>query len=85
MAYTHNLKILPPYFEALASGKKTFELRYNDSGFKEGDTLILNEYDSALEQYTGRNIWFKVGYILYSFEGIDLQGWVIISLLPLLD
>ena len=29
---THNLKILPEFFEAVANGMKTFELRKDDRG-----------------------------------------------------
>ena len=34
---THDLKILPEYFEAVTSGMKTFELRKDDRGFATGD------------------------------------------------
>lgn len=40
-----HLKILPEYFDALASGKKKYELRLGDKNIQEGDTLILEEYD----------------------------------------
>ena len=41
MAKIIELKILPEYFEAVKSGKKTFELRKNDRDFCVGDILIL--------------------------------------------
>ena len=42
----HNLKILPAYFEAVALGDKTFEIRDNtDRGFQKGDTVTLLEFD----------------------------------------
>ncbi|GAA4123315.1 hypothetical protein GCM10022215_29900 [Nocardioides fonticola] len=40
----HILKVQPPYFDALADGSKTFEVRRNDRGFQRGDTLVLWEY-----------------------------------------
>ena len=40
----HELKCLPEYFEALAAGKKTFDIRKNDRGFQVGDLIALNEY-----------------------------------------
>lgn len=40
----HELKILPEYFDAVVSRKKTFEIRKNDRGFQEGDTVILKKY-----------------------------------------
>lgn len=41
----HELKILHEYFEAVTSGRKQFEIRKNDRGFKVGDQLILCEHD----------------------------------------
>ena len=51
--YFHELKILPEYFEALASGTKTFEIVLNDREYKVGDLLILREW-TPLFFYTGR-------------------------------
>jgi hypothetical protein len=41
---THTLKVEPPYFEALVSGAKTFEVRKNDRAFQRGDVLELREW-----------------------------------------
>lgn len=41
---THHLKTKPEYFQAVINGKKPFEIRYNDRGFKQGDRVILEEY-----------------------------------------
>ena len=57
-------KIWPEYFELVKSGKKKFELRINDFNVKEGDTLLLEEWDPKTKEYTGRRIKKKVGYIL---------------------
>ena len=40
----HVLKVIPPYFDALLDGSKTFEVRKNDRAFQRGDTLTLWEY-----------------------------------------
>ena len=40
---THFLKVVPEYFEALAEGKKGFEIRKDDRDYKEGDNLVLEE------------------------------------------
>jgi ASC-1-like (ASCH) protein len=56
-------KILPGYFEDLASGKKKFELRLNDFEVNEGDVLVLEEWDADKKEYTGRKIEKKVTYV----------------------
>ena len=48
MAIIHK-KILPEYFEAVASGKKKYELRLNDFNVNEGDTLRSEEHTSELQ------------------------------------
>jgi len=65
---THELKILPQYFEAVEKGEKTFELRLNDRGYQVGDMLYLREYCNG---YTGRTVAKKVTYML---EGIPEYG-----------
>ena len=57
----HELKIQPTYFEDVKVGKKTFEIRKNDRGYKEGDILILNEYTCG--SFTGRKCKVLVNYI----------------------
>ena len=56
-------KIWPEYFDAVASGKKTFELRLNDFAIAEGDTLVLREWDPKTKEYTGRVVEKTVGYV----------------------
>ena len=57
-------KIWPEYFKLVSSGKKKFELRLADFDIKEGDVLLLEEWDSKTKQYTGRSIEKKVSFIL---------------------
>ena len=63
---THELKILPQYFDDVASGKKSFEIRKADRDFKVGDFLILKEWEGGM--YTGRAVVAKVDYI-YQGDG----------------
>ncbi|MCX2854258.1 MULTISPECIES: ASCH/PUA domain-containing protein [Bacillus] len=74
MSVRHHLKILPEYFEALKDGRKTFEIRHDDRGFKEGDTLSLNEWQDG---YTGRSIDVHVTYIT-DFE--QKPGYVVLGI-----
>ena len=49
-------KIWPEYFEAVVSGKKKYELRFNDFEINEGDTLMFEEWSPETKEYTGRKI-----------------------------
>lgn len=62
----HELKTWPYYFRHILSGKKNFEIRNNDRGFRVGDTLVLKEFSPTTQQYTGREVIKKVNYILGS-------------------
>lgn len=57
-------KIWPEYFDAVASGKKNFEVRVADFEIGEGDVLVLEEWDPKIKQYTGRKIEKPAKYIL---------------------
>jgi len=58
-------KTWPEIFELVKSGKKRFDVRAADFELKEGDTLILEEWNPKTKKYTGRKIEKKVGYILH--------------------
>ena len=60
---TINKKIWPEYFDAVSSGKKKFELRLNDFEAKEGDVLILEEWNPKTKEYTGRKIEKKITFV----------------------
>lgn len=55
-------KIWPKYFELVKSGKKKFELRLADFKIKQGDILLLEEWNPKTKKYTGRKIKKKVNY-----------------------
>ena len=60
----HELKTWPVYFEALWDERKRFEIRKNDRDYREGDELLLREYDPERGEYSGREIEAKVTYVL---------------------
>lgn len=81
---THELKILPAFFDAVLSGRKLFELRRNDRDFREGDLLLLREFDFVVQEYTGATVTKRVGFILDSgIHGLNAleSGYVCMSLL----
>lgn len=59
-------KILPEYFDLILSGKKKYEFRLADFDVEDGDTLVLEEWDSQdkkTRKQTGRIIEKKVNYV----------------------
>lgn len=59
-------KILPEYFDLIASGKKKYEFRVADFDVEEGDVLVLEEWDSsdpAVRKPTGRTLEKIVTYV----------------------
>jgi ASC-1-like (ASCH) protein len=58
-------KILPEYFDLIASGVKKYEFRVADFEVEEGDILVLEEWDSldpATRKPTGRVMEKRVTY-----------------------
>lgn len=81
-------KVWTKYFDAILTGKKKFELRLNDWECKEGDVLVLREWDPEIQKYTGRQVEKKVSYVarfkldelFWTKEEIEKYGIQIISL-----
>lgn len=74
---THSLKILPEYYDAVHTGLKQFEIRFNDRDFHVGDFIILREWNG--EKYTGRAIRCLVTYI-ENDKRYCLPGYVVLSI-----
>ena len=91
----HELKCAKEYFEAVVSGKKTFEVRKNDRQYEEGDFLAMNEVQYVSEirkdgdgtiteqvlNYTGRSCLVQVVYILNDDRYLK-PGYVCMSIRP---
>lgn len=73
----HDVKLGATFFEDVKTGRKTFELRKNDRGYKEGDTIVLHEYKDGAT--TGRTITKKIVYMLEGFTGLE-DGYCILGL-----
>lgn len=54
MSTIHHLKCHTEPFHKTLIGKKRAEFRKNDRDFKEGDTLVLHEYDPDSGAETGK-------------------------------
>jgi len=76
----HRLKTWPEYFDAIALGLKTFEVRKADRDFRVGDLLQLDEWCPARQDYTGAIRKKQVMYILQGGQfGIE-PGYVVMGL-----
>ena len=79
-------KVWPEYFQKILDGDKTFELRLADWECKEGDILILKEWDPETQEYSGREIEKTVTYVdktknmtFWPKEEVEKYGYQIIS------
>lgn len=73
----HEIKLAELYYEDVKSGKKTFELRKNDRGYKIGDALLMTEYAGG--NPTGRTIYADIIYILEGYTGLQ-EGYAILGI-----
>jgi ASC-1-like (ASCH) protein len=84
---THYLKTLPDYWDAVASGEKTFEVRRDDRGFQKGDVLVLRKLEKTVtggyrESYDNgfKELRRKIRYVLTGGQlGIE-PGYVVLAL-----
>lgn len=75
---THDLKILPEFFESWMKGRKRAEVRRSDDrDFKVGDTVNLWEFKK--KKYTGRVLRAEVLHIDDVGSVVDLSGCMIAS------
>ncbi len=84
----HDLKCWPEYFEKIADGSKTFDLRQETldrlprnraNVFDTGDVLVFREFRPK-DAYTGRVIIREVSYVLSHAIGGLMEGFVVLGL-----
>ncbi len=56
-------KCWPTLFEDVQGGRKKFDMRAADFMAKEGDILVLEEWDPKTKKYTGRKIRKLISYV----------------------
>jgi len=68
-------KIWPENFERILNGEKNVEFRLANFEIKDGDSLILREYDKQNLHYTGRRIIREVlGVKKVDFSNLNFDG-----------
>lgn len=84
-----NKKCWPEWFDKFCSGERKFELRLADFNLKDGDVLVMQEYDPKKKVYTGRNASFICKRVehsaqnplqFYDIEDVKKHGFWIIDL-----
>ena len=73
----HELKIVASDYKDVISGKKSFELRKNDRGYKQGDSLKMLEFKDG--KHTGRTIDADIIYMLEDYTGLT-EGYCILGI-----
>lgn len=73
----HQIRLATNYFDDVAAGIKTFELRKNDRRYKRGDLLEMMEFTEG--RNTGRMIRAEVTYILEDYTGLE-DGYCILAI-----
>lgn len=73
----HEVKLAASYYEDVVSGKKSFELRKNDRGYKQGDSLKMLEFKDG--KHTGRTIEADIIYMLEDYTGLA-EGYCILGI-----
>ena len=80
-ARTHELKTWRPFWEAVADGRKRFEVRKNDRDYRTGDRLLLLETDSGA--FTGRWQAVRVTFMLEDAAQFGVvPGYVVLGIEP---
>lgn len=78
---THHLKCWPEPFEAVITGRKKHEFRWNkDRGFAVGDELVLEKWDPHARVHMGPVFRARVTYLALGF-GVP-EGFCVMSIEP---
>lgn len=76
----HRIKLREEYADAVYSGEKTFEIRYNDRGYQKGDEIIFHVVDGAGISCSHRinHVLFEITYLIHGF-GLK-EDWCVFSI-----
>lgn len=81
-------KCWPESFQRILDGKKAFDVRLGDVDYKEGDIVILKEWDPNKGDYTGRVVEKEIRFVTktkdmkyWSQDDIELYGYQVLGFL----
>ena len=78
---THNIKLREEYADAVYSGEKNFEIRYNDRGYQKGDVVVFRVVDEACNTVSSHplnGIEFEITYLIHGYGLKD--GWCVFGI-----
>ena len=81
---THHIKLNHYYADAVLSGQKNFEIRYNDRGYQRGDKVVFNVVKDGIT--TAHPLNRETYIISYLIHGYGLEkDWCVFGIIPLKD
>lgn len=66
----HQLKLREEYADAVLSGEKNFEIRYNDRDYHKGDLIyfrVIDKYGNDIPEHKLNGREFEITYVLADF------------------
>lgn len=73
----HTLRIRSEFYQAVARGTRTFELRRDDKDYQAGDRIVLMEFED--DRFTGNKMKKTITYKLADCEGLE-PGYCILAI-----
>jgi len=76
----HSLKVQQQWYDALAKGSKTFEIRKNDREYNVGDNIVLWCYNGDIMLGGYEPLYYKITYVQeygceYGYVALGLKSW----------
>lgn len=79
----HLVKCWPEYFDAMAAGVKTFDVRYDDRHYQVGDLIIQRRWNRVTQTDDGDTLGQEITYILRDAEQFGVaEGYVVLGVIP---
>lgn len=83
---THHIKLSCHYADAVLSGQKNFEVRYNDRGYQRGDKVVFTVVDENKITMLSHPLNRETYIITYLIHGYGLEkDWCVFGIKPLKD
>jgi ParB family chromosome partitioning protein len=81
---THKIKLSKYYADAVLSGQKNFEIRYNDRGYQRGDKVQFTVMDGMFHEFHPlENETYLITYLVHGY-GLE-KDWCVFGIKPLKD